>query len=123
MTDYTSIKQTLQAERLRIVADLETIAVHNQVTGDWEATPVEEMEEADLNSEADGVEEWNERNATVAQLETTYRNIMRALEKIETNTFGVCEVCNEPIAPERLAILPTSRTCAVHIDDERTLSL
>ncbi len=123
MTDYTIIKETLESEHARIVADLEVIATYNEMTSDWEATPIDEMEEADLNNEADGVEEWNERNATVAQLETTYRNIKRALEKIATDKFGVCEICAEVILKERLVILPTARTCMVHIDDERTLSL
>lgn len=123
MNDYILIEKALRDEYAQITTDLKTIALRNEKTGDWEALPVDEMEEADLNSEADGVEDWNERNATVTQLETTYRNIVRALKKIEHNTFGICEICEEPIAPQRLAILPTARTCAVHIDDERTLPL
>lgn len=123
MTDYTSVQQALQSERVRIVADLEAIALYNESTGDWEATPADELEEADPNSEADGVEEWNERSAIVAQLETLFRNVNRALEKIAENTYGVCEICGEAIATERLVFLPTARTCVPHMDDEQTLAL
>jgi hypothetical protein len=57
MTDYTSIKQALQNELVQVTADLEAIALYNESTGDWEAAPADELEEADPNSEADGVEE------------------------------------------------------------------
>ena len=83
MTDLTSIRNTLQEKREEIIADLSVIATFNEETGDWEATPVIEVSEADPNNEADGVEEWNERNATVSLLEAMFRNHNRALEKIE----------------------------------------
>lgn len=117
------MKQVLQNELVRVTTGLEAIALHNESTGDWEASPADELEEADPNSEADGVEEWNERNATVAQLEISFQNIKRALEKIKAGTFGVCEICGEAVESERLSFLPTARTCVKHIDDERTLSL
>ena len=123
MTDFTSMHQTVLAQRGQILADLESIATQNPETGDWEAMPESEVSEADANNEADGVEEWNERHATVSQLEIMFRNCNRAIEKIESNTFGVCEVCGEMIEPNRLMILPTARTCITHIDDERTLPL
>jgi DnaK suppressor protein len=123
MTDFTSMHKTLLAQREQILVDLEAIATLNKETGDWEALPVSEVSEADANNEADGVEDWNERHATVTQLEVIYRDCTRALEKLTAGTFGVCEVCGEPIAEQRLLILPTARTCVLHIDDERTLTL
>lgn len=123
MIDLTTTKTTLLAGRETVINDLRAIALLNEETGDWEATPVAELSEADNNNEADGVEDWNERHATVTQLETLYRGYNRALDKIERGTYGVCEVCGEEISPARLLVLPTARTCVNHIDDERTLSL
>lgn len=123
MTDLTTTKTTLLAGRETVINDLRAIATLNEETGDWEASPVTELSEADSNNEADGVEDWNERHATVTQLETLYRGYNRALDKIERGTYGVCEVCGEEISPARLLVLPTARTCVNHIDDERTLSL
>ncbi len=123
MTDISSIQQALLEKRERIVTDLTAIATCNQETGDWEALPVSEVSEADVNNEADGVEDWNERHATVTQLEIMFRNYNRALEKIQSNTFGTCEICGEDIEPNRLLVLPEARTCTDHIDDERTLPL
>lgn len=124
MLDQPMLKAELEAERSRLITDLKTIAWQNKDTGDWEALPdTTELSEADENSEADAVEEWNERHATVAALETTYRDIERALEKLTLGTYGTCEVCTAPIEPERLEVLPTARTCMEHFDEEETLSL
>jgi DnaK suppressor protein len=34
-----------------------------------------------------------------------------ALERIEAGTYGICEMCEEEIAPERLEALPFTRLC------------
>ena len=39
-----------------------------------------------------------------------------ALRKIDDGSYGTCEVCGKPIAPERLAAIPWARLC---IDDQR----
>lgn len=124
MTDYTSLQTQLEIERAKIITDLKQIASFNEQTGDWVAIPdAQDISGADDNTEADGVEEWNERRATLSQLETMYQNIERAVRKITDGTYGVCEISNEPIEPERLAVNPTARTCKMHMDEERTLSL
>jgi RNA polymerase-binding transcription factor DksA len=117
-------KTQLEAERIRLQTDLHTIATLDEATGDWVALPVtEELTEADENVEADGVESWNERRATVSQLETSYKNIVRALDKIAAGTYGMCEISGEPIEADRLAANPSARTCKLHRDNERELSL
>lgn len=37
-----------------------------------------------------------------------------AIERFGGGTYGVCEVCREPIDPARLAARPTARTCVQH---------
>jgi len=37
--------------------------------------------------------------------------IDKALEKIESGTFGVCEACEEPISPKRLEARPITTLC------------
>lgn len=46
----------------------------------------------------------------------TVSEIEAALRRIDDGTYGVCEVCGKPIAPERLAAIPWARRC---IDDQR----
>ncbi len=38
--------------------------------------------------------------------------IERALAKMATGSFGICEDCGEPIPPKRLMVLPEARLCA-----------
>jgi len=38
-------------------------------------------------------------------------NIDEALEKLEKGTYGVCEICEEPIARERLEAVPYAKLC------------
>ncbi|MFG1811517.1 TraR/DksA family transcriptional regulator [Streptomyces sp. NPDC049040] len=35
----------------------------------------------------------------------------QALERLERGEYGRCEVCGEPIPPERLDVLPAATTC------------
>lgn len=39
------------------------------------------------------------------------RDIRIALAKIEDGSYGICEECEEEIAPRRLAAVPTARLC------------
>lgn len=124
MTDTKHYQEKLQTLLETIITDLETIAVYDEASGDWVAKPEgAEVGEADPNVEADVVEDWNERRATLSQLETRYNNIKRALQKIEDGTYGVCEVSGEAIESERLAANPAARTCQKHMDEEVNLPL
>ncbi len=38
-----------------------------------------------------------------------------ALARIDQGTFGLCEVCHDPIEPERLRVDPTTRFCLDHL--------
>jgi len=49
----------------------------------------------------------------------TVEEIDAALKRIEDGSYGVCEVCGEPIGAERLSAIPWTRLC---IDDKRRLS-
>lgn len=123
MTDLTAAKSTLENLLQRLTEELSTIAVHNTETDDWEAKPEHNDETADENASADVTEEWTERSGTVAALETEYRATKRALDRIDSGTYGVCEICGEAIVPARLAIKPAARTCLTHLNDESTLPL
>ena len=120
--DTQTHKAAIEAELAKITSDLEAIATLNTETGDWVAIPDTDMnKEADPNAEADSTEEWNERRALLVQLETRYRNFKKAESKIETNTFGLCEICGSTIEEDRLAVNPAARTCKEHLEEESQL--
>ncbi len=117
-------RSKLETELARITAELTLIGTQDPTTGDWEATPnADELGNADENVEADATEEWGTNRSILTELETRYRNIKRALEKIEQGTFGICEISGEPIEPERLAVNPAARTTIANRDRERELPL
>ncbi|MEA2166988.1 MAG: DnaK suppressor protein [Solirubrobacteraceae bacterium] len=47
-------------------------------------------------------------------LEVTEERLLRALAKIEDGTYGLCDVCEQPINPKRLEALPESTLCIDH---------
>ncbi len=123
MTDTTKYKAALELDLAQIVADLKGLGIHNpQVGEDWIATPGGDIDtEPDANIAADRAEDWAERRATTAALETRFNNINRALKKIEDGVFGICEISGAEIEEDRLAFHPSARTCKAHINDEAQL--
>lgn len=116
-------KERLEKLLSEVTEELTHIGIHNpENPSDWVAVP-EGMSvgEADENVAADRVEEWDERRALVATLETRYNNIVRALAKIEEGTYDTCEVCGKPIEEDRLNANPAARTDKEHMEDESTL--
>lgn len=109
MVDTQKYKTQLEEMLDTIIRDLERIAHYDATNDDWVAKPEANAGEADANVEADVVEDWNERRATVSQLETRYQNIKRALKKIDDGTYGICEVSGEQIPEERLQANPAAR--------------
>ena len=115
------LKKQLEVEHKNLVAELETVAVQDTKTGDWIAKPDSLVGEADPNMTADTTEDWNERRALVAQLETRYHHVVMALKKFADNAFGKCEICDETIEDDRLVANPAARTCKMHLEREREL--
>ncbi|WP_134701788.1 yteA family sporulation protein [Ammoniphilus sp. YIM 78166] len=69
------------------------------------------------NHPADHGSELFEREKDIALLEHEeehLQDILRALKAMEEGTYGVCEICNQPIPEERLQALPTATRCIEH---------
>lgn len=123
MHDTSKYKTELETQLDTIIQELEQIAEYDTRTGDWYARPTgTAVGTADENVEADEVEDWNERRATLSQLEIRYNNIKHALKKIADSDYGICEVSGEPIEVDRLDANPAARTCKQHLDQEDTLA-
>jgi DnaK suppressor protein len=65
----------------------------------------------------DLTDEWvfaNDRDLALAMLDKNtmlLRQVMRALDRIATGTYGVCQECEEPISERRLGALPWAALC------------
>src|ERR1700712_4969899 len=44
-------------------------------------------------------------------LELSQARVLRALEKLDEGTYGICDACGTPIAPARLRFSPESVLC------------
>ena len=72
-----------------------------------------ENTEVDI-SEDEGDPDFVEREKIVAltsALEAHLNEIDAALEKEAEGAYGICEVCGQPIDPDRLAIMPEATMC------------
>jgi sigma-B regulation protein RsbU (phosphoserine phosphatase) len=65
------------------------------------------------------IEKSRERDSLVRLLQ----EVDSTLERMDQGTYGLCEVCNEPIENERLLADPLVRTCLDHLtpDQQRAL--
>jgi DnaK suppressor protein len=62
----------------------------------------------------DGTSMAVERLSQVAvheRLQDTLAEVVRAEEKLAEGSYGTCDVCGEPIPPERLEALPWATLC------------
>jgi RNA polymerase-binding transcription factor DksA len=55
--------------------------------------------------------ERGETEALARELRDALEDVERALRKLESGSYGLCEKCNRPIAPARLEAMPAVKTC------------
>lgn len=116
--DNAHYKQRLEEELKTLETELSSLGVQDKEAVDWvERTDDMDTVSADPNDVADRTEEYDTRRAELSVLEGRWNDVKRALQKIETGNFGVCEVGGEPIEADRLEANPAARTCKVHMDE------
>ena len=116
--DIEFFKNKLLDEKARLEKELATIGrVNPDNPEDWEAVPVDTgSREADPNNKADMIEDYETNTAILKQLEIQLDDVKDALNKIEKNTYGICEVSGHPIEEGRLKANPAARTCMEHMN-------
>ncbi|MEK7613294.1 MAG: TraR/DksA C4-type zinc finger protein [Patescibacteria group bacterium] len=109
-------KIRLEKERDLLQKELASLGKRNPSNpADWEpATEVGEFG-ADRNDNADIIEALHENNAAINELEVRLQSVNEALERIQADTFGICEVSGEEIEMDRLNANPAARTCIAHM--------
>ncbi len=115
----THFKDLLEAELKVLETELATVGRKNPTDStDWEAIePDMDMDKADDNVVADGIEEYENNRGILDQLETRLNEVKSALNKIEKGTYGICEISGQPIEEDRLEANPAARTCKAHMND------
>jgi RNA polymerase-binding transcription factor DksA len=120
MTDIylEKMRSRLEAERVQLEEELHSHGHKSVTTGDWQGSSSESAPDADANIVADQIEELVSNVPIVEALEKRLHTVVRALEKIDEGTYGICEVGGEPIAPERLEANPSALTCIEHSEEQ-----
>lgn len=105
-------------EKGELERELKNIGKKNpDVAGDWEVTTGElNVNPADPSELADTFEELENRSAIEDSLEEKMVLINKALAKIKKGAYGVCGVCQEPIALKRLRANPAATECVKHAE-------
>jgi RNA polymerase-binding transcription factor DksA len=116
-------KKRLEDEQELTESELKSLGhLDPSVEGVWDATPGEIDDTATEPDElADRIEDLEGNEGQLREIETHWRNIKRALGKVEDGSFGICEVNGEMIEEHRLEVNPSARTCKAHMEDEVTL--
>ena len=118
--DTTEFKRLLLEERTRLTGAVDFLEKENhssledelgEVGGRGTDNHLGDMATATYDRE---LEEGLEEGA-----HQTIEEIDAALQRIEEGSYGVCEVCGEPIGAQRLSAIPWARLC---IDDQRRLA-
>ncbi|OGG85558.1 hypothetical protein A2392_02170 [Candidatus Kaiserbacteria bacterium RIFOXYB1_FULL_46_14] len=117
--DTEKYKNKLETELATLTDELRSLGIHNpEVSEDW----IEKMNDsdtvsADPNDVADRTEEFDSRRAELSMLEGRWNDVRDALQKIESLTYGICEVSGELIEDDRLDANPAARTCKAHMNE------
>ncbi len=114
--DLKPFEEKINEELALVERELASVGRRNPGNkDDWEAaTADEDGSQADPNENADKFEELGINEAILADLETRYRELKAAKERIAEGVYGVCEISGEPIEKERLEANPAARTCLKH---------
>ena len=106
-------KEKLEQEKKILEEELGSLGKVDK-TGEWEAVPESETNTQEVQDEADmaeRAEDYEERSIKLFRLENRLDDVNKALEQIETDTYGICEKCSNEIEEDRMEANPAARTC------------
>jgi RNA polymerase-binding transcription factor DksA len=119
--DTGHFKEKLENELKTLETELKSVGHKNPNNPkDWEPSSGEvDINASDLADIADNIESYESNTAILKPLEVQYNDVKLALDNIKKGKYGLCEVCGEPIEPERLEANPAARTCVAHMNAKK----
>ena len=98
----------MRLKELLLRQRLEIFQRKQRLESDWDELSEREIEMEEAAQKAALTEIYEQLDE---QEQNEIETIDLALDKIDTDTYGICEGCREPITPERLALLPATPYC------------
>ena len=106
-TSFEQLRTRLESEQKHLLEELAQIKANVRPTEERrEGSPFGKREE-----EATESFEFERRLALEKRLTDQLAEIEHALQKFEEGTYGLCDSCEQPIAPDRLEALPQASLC------------
>lgn len=105
MSDLSKVKALLLEKQKKSEEEIKNLDLEDPVLSDQ--TP---------ESSEPGTDSWladvhSRSESAKMTLTTTLKHVKHALHKIETNKYGKCEKCGNPIEAPRLEIMPEAPLC------------
>ena len=105
------IKTRLEKEKQGLIKELNSFAEKKKnLKNDW-AARFPNFQGSNLEEEADEVEEYENLISIERTLETRLEQINSAIERINSQEYGICKLCNKEISEKRLEAIPETTTC------------
>jgi len=107
------LKNNLEKEKTKLIKDLKSFASKdNKVKGNWLTRfPFFGISRSHSDESAEKIEEYENLLSVEHTLELHLKDINGALDKIKSNTFGICDKCKKEIELKRLKIVPEAKRC------------
>ncbi len=111
--------EKLEAEKKLLEEELKTVGRKNPHNPkDWEPRyTITDTSGADQLEVADELEKYQNNIAILNSLESKYNEVLKAIEKIHKNKYGICEISGEAIEEDRLEANPSAKTCKAHMSN------
>lgn len=104
---YEEVRQHLKEEQERLTKELEQLRASAPPVGELkEGSPFGKKDEG-----ASEAFEFEKRLALEKRLKELLADITHALDKFEQGTYGLCDICGQPIEAARLEVLPQANMC------------
>ena len=104
------IKNDLLARKIQIESELATFAKKDEYVKDNFRSEFPDYGDKE-DENAKEIAQYTDNLSIEYSLESTLRDINKALEKIEKGEYGKCNYCGQEIAEERLMARPASSSC------------
>jgi DnaK suppressor protein len=106
-TQFNLLRSRLESEQKRLTSELEQLKASARPANERrEGSPFGKREE-----EATETLELETRLALEKRVRDQLAEIEHALAKFEDGTYGLCDLCGQPIDPARLEALPQANLC------------
>jgi len=107
MVNFSELHERLEQERMQLSSELQQLKAEEKSADEQrEGSPFGKREEG-----ATEAFEMEKRMLLERRLTDALAEVERALKKYESGTYGICDLCSQPIEPARLEALPQANLC------------